>query len=63
MKKNIMKKISNHKIHFIPPTWNASFIVARTQCDKDWRDITEFSQDIKYVTCKKCIKQLNIKRI
>ena len=44
------------KIHYIGNEWNSKFIIAKTSCGKDWRDIIEFSQEIKYVTCKSCLK-------
>ena len=43
------------KIHYIDNEWNNKFIIAKTSCGKDWREIIEFSQEIKYVTCKSCL--------
>lgn len=48
-------------IHYIGSEWNSKFIIAKTECDIDWIDVKDFTEDKELVTCKKCLKQLNKK--
>jgi len=45
-------------IHYIGKEWSSIFIVAETLCKKHWQDVDEFTSDIEYTTCKKCLKKL-----
>jgi len=48
-----------HKIHYIGAEQRSRFIIARTNCGKDWENVTEFSSDISWVSCKKCLAGVN----
>ena len=41
-------------IHYIGKEFNSSFIVAKTLCGKDWRDVDKTTSESEIVTCKKC---------
>ena len=49
-------------IHYIGSEWNSKFIIARTDCGIYWKDCDEFSGEIEYVTCKKCLKSIKKKQ-
>jgi len=44
--------------HFIGKEQNSKFIIAKTACGRDWRNIIEFTQEKKFTTCKKCLKKI-----
>ena len=46
-----------HKIHYIGAEQRSCFIIAKTTCGKNWEDVTEFSSDANWVSCKKCLKR------
>ena len=48
-----------HAIHYIGKDKRSTFIIAKTECGKGWRDVMEFTSDSKYVTCSKCLKKIN----
>ena len=41
-------------IHYIGPEWKTIFIIAKTSCGKDWRNVNETSSNKEIITCKKC---------
>lgn len=43
-------------IHYIGEEQNSRFIIAKTGCGKDWRDINEFTSNKADVTCKSCLR-------
>jgi hypothetical protein len=46
------------KIHFIDKKYNNIFIIAKTNCGKNWHEIDESTSELKYVTCNKCLKKI-----
>lgn len=51
------------KIHYISDKWNSKFIIAKTECEKHWQDINEFTAIKELVTCKKCKNDNSKKRV
>jgi len=51
--------IKNNIIHYISIEINNSFIIAKTFCGKYWQDVNEFTGIKEYVTCKKCLNEIN----
>ena len=49
--------------HYIGSEWNSKFIIAKTDCGIYWKDCDDFSSDIEYVTCKKCLKSIQKKQL
>jgi hypothetical protein len=45
-------------VHYIGSEWNSKFIIAKTNCGKDWYKIEESTEKKEYVTCKKCLTKL-----
>ena len=52
-----MKKISI--VHYIGSEWDSKFIIAVTKCGISWDEASDSSSNVKYVTCKKCLKKIN----
>ncbi len=48
-------------IHYIGKEFFSSYIIAKTLCGKDCRDVDETTSKSKIVTCKKCKLILNNK--
>jgi len=48
-------------IHYIGKEFFSSYIIAKTLCGKDWRDVDETTSESEIVTCKKCKLILNNK--
>ena len=42
-------------IHYIGSECNSKFIIAKTNCGIYWKDCKDFSSEVGYVTCKKCL--------
>jgi hypothetical protein len=42
-------------IHYIGKEWNTKFIISKTICGIDWYNASDSSDNLQYVTCKKCL--------
>jgi hypothetical protein len=41
-------------IHYIDDNYKTKFIIAKTNCGKNWEDVNEFTSIKEEVSCKKC---------
>ena len=46
------------KVHYIDEKFNHIFIIAKTNCKKNWYEIDDSTSKKEYVTCKKCLEAL-----